>query len=65
MLDGIQVVGAFDCQTLTEDSADDVEYWICEVTGNALAPGDYVVVTPLPGIAGDGSDTVRVSTADL
>ncbi len=36
------------------------EYWICEVKGGVLAPGDLVVVTPLPGIEGAGADTIRV-----
>jgi multidrug efflux pump subunit AcrA (membrane-fusion protein) len=38
----------------------EVEYWICEARDGALLPGDKVVVTPLPGIAGDGRDTLRV-----
>ena len=47
-------------ETEAEEPEARVEYWICEVRDGALAPGDQVVVTPLPGIEGDGWDTVRI-----
>jgi len=80
VIDGVQVVGAFEPQkiqapgtpsaassTATDNArptgsmpSDPIEYWICEVKGGALKPGDLVVVTPLPGIEGAGADTIRV-----
>ncbi len=41
-------------------SSESTEYWICEVPGGMLKAGDMVVVTPLPGIEGMGTDTIRV-----
>jgi hypothetical protein len=38
----------------------DTEYWVCEVPANQLSPGDQVIVSPLPGVKADGSDSVRV-----
>ncbi|MEZ6137465.1 MAG: HlyD family efflux transporter periplasmic adaptor subunit [Pirellulaceae bacterium] len=64
VLDGIQVVGAFE-EEPNSASSDAVEYWICEANQNALQPGDYVVVTPLPGIEGNGQDTIRVPQTEL
>lgn len=37
----------------------DIEYWVCEVPLNKLAPNDWVIVNPLPGIKADGTDPVR------
>lgn len=37
-----------------------VEYWVCEVTSDALNAGDQVIISPLPGVKADGTDGVRV-----
>ncbi len=65
VLDGIQVVGAFEYAEEPSIEDNDTEYWICEVHSGALSAGDSVIVTPLPGIAGDGSDTIRVRKSEL
>lgn len=38
------------------------KYWICEASDGALQPGNLVVVSPLGGVAGDGTDLIRVPT---
>ncbi len=47
------------------ESSMPVEYWVCEVTGDELAPGDKVVITPLPGIEADGDEAIRVLRSQL
>lgn len=52
---------ATDNTALTGNTPDSpIEYLICEVKGGLLEPGDLVVVTPLPGIEGTGTDTIFV-----
>lgn len=71
ILDGVQVVGAFDPATYPDADfgnaaeASDVEYLICEVQSNTLRPGDFVVVTPLPGIEAEGEEAIRVAVDQL
>ena len=44
--------------------ADHSEYWICDAARSDILPGDFVVVTPIPGI--DTSDEpIRVAKKDL
>ncbi len=40
-------------------------YWICEVPTAELAAGDFVIVSPVPGIRGDGTDPVRTRRENL
>ena len=39
---------------------DEIDYWVCSVPPDQLAPGDRVIITPLPGIKADGTDPVRI-----
>lgn len=58
VLPDLQVIRPY---TLT--SAEDgksVDYWVCEVIPNTLKSGDWVVVTPMAAVKGDGTDAVRV-----
>ncbi len=43
----------------------EIEYWVCEVQNAALAAGDKVVITPLPGIEADGDEPIRVRKSQL
>ncbi|MFK7737517.1 MAG: efflux RND transporter periplasmic adaptor subunit [Pirellulaceae bacterium] len=56
VVDGVRIVSAY-------WDNEDIEYWVCEVPGGMLGPGDKVIVTPLPGIRADGTDGVRVAKA--
>ncbi|QDV56915.1 efflux RND transporter periplasmic adaptor subunit [Rosistilla oblonga] len=46
--------------TLPTKGAEDEKYWICESRNGDLEPGNFVVVSPLGGVAGDGTDLIRV-----
>lgn len=57
--EGIEVLGSYQGTKETE-----AEYWICDVAGSGVLPGDFVVVTPIPGIDTDEAP-IRVSKSDL
>jgi hypothetical protein len=59
VLDGIEVIGVY------QDPNDNHrEYLICDVSRSGLQPGDYVVVTPLPGIE-SSDEPIRVAKENL
>jgi hypothetical protein len=66
VLDGVEVIGPFKSNATLPGAAEsspkneEVEYWVCEVTAATLQPGDWVVVTPLPGIEAAGDEVLRV-----
>ena len=41
------------------------EFWICESLPQKLQPGDWVVVTPMAAVKGDGTDAVRVYSRSI
>jgi multidrug efflux pump subunit AcrA (membrane-fusion protein) len=76
VVSGVSVVGPYTgeapVETATSQSSSTpaepstpVEYWICEVTGDGLAAGDKVVVTPLPGVEAEGDEAIRVLKSQL
>lgn len=48
-----------------DGSKESDKYWICEVDDQKLIPGEHVVVSPLGGVAGDGSDHIRVPIGEI
>lgn len=54
-----QVIGPFQSQSKSDSETSD-DYWICEVKGDVLQAGMFVIVSPLPGVRGDGTDAIRV-----
>ena len=73
VLKDAQVIGPFSVASdaETEGANDSVrvkkveEYWICEVREDELAAGQFVIVSPLPGVRGDGTDGIRVPVVQL
>lgn len=59
VVDDVRVIGTF-VNGSGQSLIDGVTYSICEVS-DGLEPGDSVIVTPLPGINGNGKDAVRVA----
>lgn len=59
VVDNVRVVGTF-VNASGQSEINGVTYSICEVS-EGLEPGDRVIVTPLPGINGNGKDAVRVA----
>jgi multidrug efflux pump subunit AcrA (membrane-fusion protein) len=58
VLQDLQVIRPY---TLTSsEDGKSVDYWVCEVIANTLKSGDWVVVTPMAAVKGDGTDAVRV-----
>jgi multidrug efflux pump subunit AcrA (membrane-fusion protein) len=58
VLQDLQVIRPY---TLTSsEEGKSVDYWVCEVIPNTLKSGDWVVVTPMAAVKGDGTDAVRV-----
>lgn len=62
VLDSVEIVTPFE---LTVEGPNSIEYSVCEISGSRLKPGDLVVVTPLPGVEGDGQDPVRVRKQNI
>ncbi|MCC6511854.1 MAG: efflux RND transporter periplasmic adaptor subunit, partial [Pirellulaceae bacterium] len=62
LLTKINVVHTFEVPAPAGSGASEeaLKYWICEVPSGSLQAGDRVIVSPLSGIAGDGSDGLRV-----
>lgn len=61
ILKDVQVIGPYRTEPRSNsESAED--YWICEFNGDELEAGMFVVVSPLPGVRGDGTDPIRVQT---
>jgi multidrug efflux pump subunit AcrA (membrane-fusion protein) len=58
VLSDLQVIRPYSV-TSTETGKSD-EYWVCEEIPNTLKHGDWVVVTPMASVKGDGTDAVRV-----
>lgn len=76
VIEGVSVIGPYrgevppdQSQPSSPSTADsnlpDLEYWVCEVQNAALAAGDKVVITPLPGIEADGDEPIRVRKSQL
>ena len=73
VIDGVQVVGAYNgddeevsvAVAAETPAAEPTEFWVCEVNEDELMPGDFVVVTPVAGIEGNGTDVIRVKKAEL
>ncbi len=65
VLKDIQVIGPFSVNKKTDSGEISEEYWICEVSSEQLAVGQFVVTSPLPGIRGDGTDGIRVPKEQL
>lgn len=59
VLDGVEVIGSYQ-----DPSNHHREYMICDVSRSGLLPGDYVVVTPLPGIE-SSDEPIRVAKDSL
>lgn len=59
ILEGIEVLGSYQNKL-----ADETEYWICDAGGAEIIPGDFVVVTPIPGID-TAEEPIRVSKQNL
>ena len=58
VLPDLQVIRPYKL-TSTEDGTS-LDYWVCEAIPNTLKSGDWVVVTPMAAVKGDGTDAVRV-----
>jgi multidrug efflux pump subunit AcrA (membrane-fusion protein) len=58
ILKDTQVIGPYRTDASSNSSTVD-DYWICEVKGDLLQAGMFVVVSPLPGVRGDGTDAIR------
>jgi len=63
VLSDLQVIRPFS-QPLSEEGKSE-EYWVCEVVPNALKSGDWVVITPMAAVKGDGTDAVRVYSRSI
>lgn len=59
VIDNLQVVRPFAIKS-EEPGIEDKTYWVCEKIGEEFKAGDWVVVTPMASVKGDGSDAVRV-----
>lgn len=57
--DGVQVIG-----TYFDDQGRQTDYWICDAEQAGILPGDFVVVTPIPGIE-TGREPIRVAKENL
>jgi multidrug efflux pump subunit AcrA (membrane-fusion protein) len=57
--EGVQVIG-----TYFDAAGQQTEYWICDANRAGVLPGDYVVVTPIPGIE-TGREPIRVNRSSL
>ena len=63
IIDQVEIVNAM---TLSYGEADEqTEFSVCRVPRGSLSPQDWGIVTPLPGIKGDGSDPVRVAIEQM
>jgi len=60
-----QVIGPYRVPASSDSDKKSEEYWICEVQQGALLAGQFVVVSPLPGVRGDGTDGIRVPMTEL
>lgn len=58
VLSDLQVIRPYTLTAVENGKSED--YWICEVIPNTLKSGDWVVVTPMAAVKGDGTDAVRV-----
>jgi hypothetical protein len=58
VLSDLQVIRPYTLTALENGKSED--YWICEVIPNTLKSGDWVVITPMAAVKGDGTDAVRV-----
>lgn len=58
VLSDLQVIRPYALNVMENGKSED--YWICEVVPNTLKSGDWVVVTPMAAVKGDGTDAVRV-----
>ena len=58
VLADLQVIRPFSQPSSEEGKTE--EYWVCEVVPNTLKSGDWVVITPMAAVKGDGTDAVRV-----
>ena len=47
-----QVIGPYSIQSPNDSAKKPEEYWICEVPQGLLSAGQFVVVSPLPGVRG-------------
>jgi len=59
IVEGIEVLGSY-----PGNDANKSEYWICDAPRADILPGDYVVVTPIPGID-TKEEPIRVPKQDL
>ena len=59
VMEGIEVLG-----TYQGTMGDNTEYWICDAARTDILPGDYVVVTPIPGID-TTEEPIRVAKKDM
>jgi multidrug efflux pump subunit AcrA (membrane-fusion protein) len=57
--EGVQVIG-----TYFDEQGQQTEYWICDANRAGVIPGDFVVVTPIPGIE-TSKEPIRVTKASL
>lgn len=58
VLSDLQVIRPYKITSAEDGKSED--YWVCEAIPNKLKSGDWVVVTPMAAVKGDGSDAVRV-----
>jgi multidrug efflux pump subunit AcrA (membrane-fusion protein) len=59
ILKEMQVIGPYRTEPNEKSETSD-DFWICEVNGEELQAGMFVIVSPLPGVRGDGTDQIRV-----
>jgi multidrug efflux pump subunit AcrA (membrane-fusion protein) len=63
VLADLQVIRPFSIAATDTNKAG--EFWICESLPQKLQPGDWVVVTPMAAVKGDGTDAVRVYSRSI
>jgi multidrug efflux pump subunit AcrA (membrane-fusion protein) len=59
ILEGVQLVGNY-----IDENGQPTDYWICDANRAGIMPGDFVVVTPLPGVE-TGRQPIRVTRESL